>query len=83
MNHEAEAHALIGKLEGLGEGTYPMGIAEAYAYCGQKNRAFFWLDKAFLFKDAGLHFIKGDPLLRNLEGDPRYGAFLRKMNLPE
>ncbi len=27
-------------------------------------------------------FLKGDPLLKNLESDPRYTAFLKKMNLP-
>jgi hypothetical protein len=26
--------------------------------------------------------MKGDPLLKNLEGDPRYRAFLRKIKLP-
>jgi hypothetical protein len=30
-----------------------------------------------------LFMIKDDPLFRNLEADPRYKAFLRKMNLPE
>lgn len=34
-------------------------------------------------RDEDLYVIKGDPLLKNLEGDPRYKAFLRKMNLPE
>lgn len=34
-------------------------------------------------KDIELYLFKGDPLLKNLEGDPRYRAFLRKMNLPE
>jgi len=27
--------------------------------------------------------MKSDPMLRNLDSDPRYKAFLRKMNLPE
>jgi hypothetical protein len=27
--------------------------------------------------------MKDDPLFKNLESDPRYKAFLRKMNLPE
>jgi len=27
--------------------------------------------------------MKADPLFKNLEADPRYTAFLRKMNLPE
>jgi hypothetical protein len=30
-----------------------------------------------------LYLIKGDPFFKNLDGDPRYKAFLRKMNLPE
>jgi hypothetical protein len=34
-------------------------------------------------KDENLFLIKEDPLMRNLEGDPRYRAFLRKMNLPD
>jgi hypothetical protein len=42
-----------------------------------------WLERAYAQKDPGLYAIKGEPLLANLEGDPRYKAFLRKMNLPE
>jgi hypothetical protein len=30
-----------------------------------------------------LNWIKGDPLLKNLEPDPRYQAFLPKMKLSE
>jgi hypothetical protein len=30
-----------------------------------------------------LYVIKGNPLSRNIAGDPRYAAFLRKMRLPE
>jgi serine/threonine-protein kinase len=54
-----------------------------YAFRGEKDRAFEWLDRAFDLRDEDLYVIKGDPLLKNLEGDPRYKAFLRKMNLPE
>jgi hypothetical protein len=34
-------------------------------------------------RDEDLYIIKGDPLFKNLERDPRFKAFLRKMNLPE
>jgi hypothetical protein len=34
-------------------------------------------------RDEDLYMIKGAPLFKNLENDPRYKAFLRKMNLPE
>ena len=42
-----------------------------------------WLERAYKFRDEDLYWIKDDPLLKNLESDPRYKAFLRKMNLPE
>jgi hypothetical protein len=60
-----------------------MWIAETYAFRGQKDQAFSWLARAYAQKDIFLWTIKGDPLLKNLEGDPRYRAFLHKMNLPE
>jgi len=41
-----------------------------------------WLDRAYTHKDE-LHLIKGDPMLDKIDRDPRYKAFLRKMNLPE
>jgi adenylate cyclase len=62
---------------------YPFTSATIYAYRGESDEAFKWLDRAYAQKDALLHQIKGYPLLKSLEGDPRYKALLRKMNLPE
>ncbi len=61
---------------------WPQGIASVYAFRGEKDHAFEWLDKAYEARDH-LYIFKGDPLMKNLEGDPRYKAFLKKMNLPE
>jgi TolB-like protein len=58
-------------------------IACAHAYRGEVDRALGWLDHAYAQRDFGLLYLKRSPLLRNLESDPRYKAFLRKMNLPE
>jgi serine/threonine-protein kinase len=58
-------------------------IAEAYAWRGEKDKAFEWLDRAYAQRDGGLSFIKGDPLLASVEGDPRYAALLEKMGLPK
>jgi TolB-like protein len=58
-------------------------IARVFAFRGEKDHAFEWLDKAYDERDEDLYFIKDDPLLKNLEGDSRYGGFLKKMNLPE
>jgi len=58
-------------------------IAEACAWRGVKDKAFEWLKVAYQQRDGGLGRVKVDRLLVSLHGDPRYGAFLRKMNLPE
>jgi adenylate cyclase len=56
-------------------------IAEIYAWRGQKDLAFQWLERAYTQHDGGLTEIKSDPLLASLRADPRYQAFMRKMNL--
>jgi TolB-like protein/tetratricopeptide (TPR) repeat protein len=58
-------------------------VAMTYAYRGDKDRAFKWLDRAYAQRDQVLREIVGEPLFKNIEGDPRYKAFLKKMNLPE
>jgi TolB-like protein/thioredoxin-like negative regulator of GroEL len=58
-------------------------IARIYAFRGEPDEAFKWLDLAYSQKDPYLYSIKGEPILQNLEKDPRYNAFLKKMNLRE
>ena len=58
-------------------------IAEIYAWRGEKDQAFDWLERAYRQRDGGLVDIKTDPPLADLHDDPRYKAFLRKLNLPE
>jgi TolB-like protein len=58
-------------------------IAGVYAFRGEIDEAFRWLDRAYIQKDPYLYSIKGNPMLKKLEADPRYKAFLMKMNLPE
>ena len=60
----------------------PDQIAEVYAFRGETGLAFEWLDRAYVLRDPGLSEMKGDPLLRNLEHDPRFAVFLQKMHLP-
>jgi tetratricopeptide (TPR) repeat protein len=57
-------------------------IADIYAYRSETDNAFEWLERAYKQRDGGLAQIKGDPLLRSLERDPRWAAFLKKMKLP-
>jgi len=83
LHRTQDASARLARLEAEHSADMAMGIAEAYAFNGQKDQAFSWLDKAYAQKDIFLWSIKGDPFFKGLEGDPRYKTFLRKMNLPD
>jgi TolB-like protein len=63
--------------------TEAYAIAMIYAYRNDHDPALQWLDRAYKQKDTSLVEIVGEPLFKNLANDPRYKAFLRKMNLPE
>ena len=56
-------------------------IAEVYAFRGEADLAFSWLERAYERREETITEMKGDPLLKNLERDPRYAAFLQKMRL--
>ena len=58
-------------------------IAQVYAYRNQPDEAFEWLDRVYAQRDGGLVGTKVDPLLKSLHKDPRYAAFLKKLNLPQ
>ena len=58
-------------------------ISYVYAARNDIDRAMYWLESAYRLHDTGLLSLKHDPMLKNLEPDPRYKALLRKMNLPE
>jgi serine/threonine-protein kinase len=73
--------ALAGLIKGHHEDD-AYQIAEVYAHRGERDKAFEWLERAYLQRDGGLPSIKGNPLLRNIQRDPRYAAFLKKMKLP-
>src|SRR5271167_1039229 len=74
---DAALAQLIAKYPGMAFQT-----AEAYAFRGQPDRAFEWVERAYAQRDGGLAHMKVDPLLKNIEHDPRYAAFLSKMHLP-
>jgi TolB-like protein/Flp pilus assembly protein TadD len=65
------------------DAAHPYLIAQVYAFRGESDEAFKWLDRAYVQKDPSLVLVKSQPMFSKLEGDARYKAFLRKMNLPE
>jgi TolB-like protein len=82
LHQSQDAEAALARLESSTIRRWPFGLSFAYAALGQNDRAFEWLEKAYAAKDSSLWAIKGHPFFKSLEQDPRYTAFLRKMNLP-
>jgi hypothetical protein len=58
-------------------------IAESFAWSGDRDRAFEWLERAYTQRDGGLALIKTDPPLRSLHADQRFRTLLAKIGLPE
>jgi TolB-like protein/DNA-binding winged helix-turn-helix (wHTH) protein/cytochrome c-type biogenesis protein CcmH/NrfG len=57
-------------------------IAEVYSFQKEPDQAFKWLDRAYVQHDSGVPETKSSTLLKNLHGDPRYIAFLKRLRLP-
>jgi TolB-like protein len=82
MGRKADSDAALNAME-RNESYFPSDLARVHAFRGELDRALSYLEKAHATHDPNLWFIKDDPLVKNLEGDPRYKSFLRKMNLPD
>ncbi len=58
-------------------------VADVYAWRGEPDKAFEWLERAYQQHDSGLNGIAYDPLLAGLQRDPRYRALLEKLGLSD
>ena len=83
MKRKAESDAALVRASNAYAEHWAYVVAQVHAYRGEIEQALAWLDRAYRQKDVALYRVKGDPLLKNLEPDPRYKAFLHKMKLPE
>ena len=79
-NREESDRALAEYIKERGE-PFAYQFAEVYAWRGENDKAFEWLETAYRTHDGGLPYITYDPLIAKLRSDPRFGAFLRKMKL--
>jgi TolB-like protein/predicted Ser/Thr protein kinase len=66
----------------LERASNPMGAAVVYGVLGERDLAFRLLEAAYEERDSNIPWIQSDPNLRTLSDDPRFGALLRRMNLP-
>lgn len=57
-------------------------IATVYAFRGDPDKTFEWLDRAYEQQDPGVMAINDNPFTRELRADPRFIAFRKKVGLP-
>jgi tetratricopeptide (TPR) repeat protein len=63
------------------EPVRPIAFARLHARLGEKDQAFFFLDKAYQERSARLLTLKSDPSFDGLRSDTRYVALLRRIGL--
>jgi TolB-like protein len=57
-------------------------VAQVYAWRGENDKAFEWLQVSLDTHDTGTVSLLIDPLLRGLQHDPRYNRLLAQIGLP-
>ena len=57
-------------------------VAQVYAWRGENDKAFEWLQVSLDTHDTGTVSLLIDPLLHGLQHDPRYNSLLAKIGLP-
>jgi len=65
----------------------PIQLAETYTALGDKDRAFYWLEQAYTYRDRvgndqGLECLKIYRRLDPLRSDPRFKDLVRRVGLP-
>ena len=79
----AESDAPLAELIGKYGETAAYQIAEVYAYRGDNDKAFEWLERARRQRDPGLAGLHKDPLLENIRADSRWNPLLHTMGLAD
>ena len=82
LKDDAQSKSALGVLTTKLGDRWAYQIAEVYAWLGERDAAFEWLQRAYTQHDGGLIQVKYDRLLVSLRSDSRYPALLRQMNLP-
>jgi len=80
LGRKAESNAALARHVRAYGDEWPYGVAQPYGFRGEADRAFDWLAKAYAKRDPDMRFLRDDPLLARLRGDPRYKALLAMTN---
>jgi TolB-like protein len=79
LGRKTESDAALATLIAKFEKDWSYNIAHVYAFRGEADKAFEWLDKAVQYQDPGLVQILPENLFDKIHSDPRWLPFLRKI----
>ncbi len=82
MGRKAESQAVLDLMLRDRRDEGPFQIATVYAWRGDKDQAFAWLERAMAVRDGGVMDLRLDPLVQGLASDPRFTALLSRLRLP-
>ncbi len=82
LGHSRESQAALDELIAKYAHDSAYQIAEVYAWRGEIDKAFEWLERAYVQHDGGIGLIKTDPVLKPLRTDARFAAMVKKLGLP-
>ena len=83
LGHAPESEQALDALKTKYTAGSAFQIAAVYAWRGEKDHAFEWLDRAYDQQDAGMPRLRYDPTLASLHDDPRFAALVKKMGFAE
>ena len=79
LGRKADSDQALTALIDKYEKESPVNIAYVYAFRGESDKAFEWLDKTIEYQDPGIGEIVPENLFANIHSDPRWLPFLRKI----
>jgi TolB-like protein/Tfp pilus assembly protein PilF len=83
LGRHADAETVLEKLKASMADADAYQYATIYAQWGNTPKALEWLDRAMRLRDAGLEFLKTDPLMDPLRKEPRFQAIEQELKFPD
>ena len=83
LGHASESEQALDTLKTKYTAGSAFQVATVYAWRGEKDHAFEWLDRAYDQHDSGMSRLRYDPTLATLHDDPRFAALVKKMGFSE
>ncbi len=79
LGRKADSDAALGQVIAKYEKESSWNIAYIYAYRGEVDKCFAWLEKALVYRDPGLSLTAVQWPFTNAYNDPRWVPFLRRI----